>query len=302
MIGFSFLARDGMRIQAYLHLNNNIPLKQPSEVPPFQRDLASLGLLPKTPQPTIVFIHGGPDERISYGYDPFGTWMSDRGYTGLFINFRGTAGFGKRYKDAGNGEWGKKMQTDIDDGIDFAINNGIADKNRIAVMGNSYGGFSTLSALELTPEKFVCGVDICGPTDLELQTKILLKMEPSFGMIIKGHYNVTDRDMETLKSVSPIYMVSRIRAPLIVIHGGQDDHVPISESANLVDALVKLHKPVKFIEYPDEGHMISKGPNFMSIFGYLDQFFHDCLGGPFEPYIKGQYNSTDEIKVDTMMD
>ncbi|CCD63441.1 Dipeptidyl peptidase family member 6 [Caenorhabditis elegans] len=165
-IGFDFRARDEMTIQAYLSLPPQAPLLKSSQVPDGDRPYANLGMIPAVPQKMIVLVHGGPKARDHYGFSPMNAWLTNRGYSVLQVNFRGSTGFGKRLTNAGNGEWGRKMHFDILDAVEFAVSKGIANRSEVAVMGGSYGGYETLVALTFTPQTFACGVDIVGPSNL----------------------------------------------------------------------------------------------------------------------------------------
>ena len=129
----------------------------------------------------IIVPHGGPQSRDSWGLRPLVQWLANRGYAVLQVNFRGSTGFGKNFVNAGNGEWGKKMQDDITDAVKWAIKKGIADPKRIAIMGGSYGGYATLAGVTFTPDLYTCGVDIVGPSNL----KTLLETIPPYWSTFK---------------------------------------------------------------------------------------------------------------------
>src|SRR5690606_31334028 len=118
------------------------------------------------PVPMVLFVHGGPWARDSYGYNSYGQWLANRGYAVLQVNFRGSTGFGKAFTNAGNGEWGRKMHDDLLDGVQWAVDHGVTTADQVAIMGGSYGGYATLAGLTFTPDAFKCGVDIVGPSNL----------------------------------------------------------------------------------------------------------------------------------------
>ncbi|EYC17156.1 hypothetical protein Y032_0031g2302 [Ancylostoma ceylanicum] len=134
MVGFEFIARDGLTIQAYLSLPPNTPLLSPSQASPASRKYAELGLLPTIPQKTVIMVHGGPQSRDVYGFNTVNAWLTNRGYAVLQVNFRGSSGFGRNFTNAGYGEWGRKMHYDILDAVDFVVQHGIANKNEIAIL------------------------------------------------------------------------------------------------------------------------------------------------------------------------
>jgi len=140
----SFAARDGLTLHGYLTLPTG----------------------GETPLAAVLLVHGGPWARDIWGYDPEAQWLANRGYAVLQVNFRGSTGYGKTLLNAGNREWGAKMHDDLLDGVNWLIEQGIADPRRIAIMGSSYGGYATLAGLTFTPEVFACGVDIVGPSNL----------------------------------------------------------------------------------------------------------------------------------------
>ncbi|PIO54243.1 hypothetical protein TELCIR_24398, partial [Teladorsagia circumcincta] len=165
-IGFTFETRDHMLLQAYLSLPPEIALRDPKDVSAEDREYAELGMLPMKPQKMVVAVHGGPQNRDRYTFSPRRIWLANRGYAVLQVNFRGSTGFGKRYKNAGNGEWSRKMHYDILDGVEFTIAKGIADRTQVAILGDSYGGYEVLVALTFSPNVFACGVASCAPSNL----------------------------------------------------------------------------------------------------------------------------------------
>ena len=149
MRGEVIKARDGLELVSYLTLPAGSGLKLPA------------------PLPLVLLVHGGPWARDDCGFDPQHQWLANRGYAVLSVNFRGSTGFGKKFLNAGDQEWGRKMHDDLLDAVDWAVKQGIADRDRVAIMGGSYGGYATLAGLTFTPEVFSCGVDIVGPSNLE---------------------------------------------------------------------------------------------------------------------------------------
>lgn len=193
-IGFDFQARDNLTLQAYLSLPPQARLLNLSQVPPQNQAFASLGMIPAVPQKMIAFVHGGPKGRDFCWFDPMIPWLTNRGYAVLQVNFRASTGFGKFLTNAGNGEWGRKMNFDIIDGVDFMASKGIAKRSEVAVMGLSYGGYETLAALTFTPDAFVCGVDIVGPSNL---ISLLETIPPYWFGIRKEFETMFGADLET---------------------------------------------------------------------------------------------------------
>ncbi|KAK0415114.1 hypothetical protein QR680_011778 [Steinernema hermaphroditum] len=304
MVGFEFRARDGLRLQAYLTLPPTAERKFPADVngsDPQVVEYARMGLLPERPQKMVLLVHGGPHMRDMFEFSSLNALLADRGYAVLQVNFRGSTGFGKKLRNAGNGEWGRRMQYDLLDGVEFAIRHGIADRRQIAVMGGSYGGYATLVAMSFTPEVFACGVDIVGPSNLIT----LLETMPPYWM---GMYNEmvkslgADKDddagRQSLRSRSPLYYASQVKRPLLVLHGANDPRVKQAESDQFVDELKKNHIPVTYVLFGDEGHGFSKPQNTLAFAGFVENFLGKCLNGASEPFSLGQYNSSATVIAD----
>ena len=254
---------------------------------------------PNEPLPMIVHVHGGPWSRNDWGYNRIHQWLTNRGYAVLSVNFRGSTGFGKEFLNAGNLEWGGKMHDDLIDGVNWAIEEGIADPDLIGIMGGSYGGYATLWGMTYTPEVFCCGVDICGPSNL---TSDLESIE-SYGVtlieqMIKrvGDYR-TEEGRAFLAEHSPITYVDQIINPLLIGHGGNDPRVKQNESENIVQEMLDKNIPVTYVLYPDEGHGFSRPENDISFFAIAEAFFSKCLGGRYEPIGDDFENSSITIPV-----
>ena len=254
----TYVARDGLKIHGYLTL--------------------PVGVEPKN-LPVVVLVHGGPWARDVWRYNPIVQWLANRGYAVLQINFRGSAGYGKNFINAGQREWGGKMQDDITDGVRWLIEQGIADPNRIAIMGGSYGGYATLVGVAFTPELYRCGVDIVGPSNLiTLLKSIPPYWKPLLNMFYR-HIGHPEKDEEFLKSRSPLFSADKIKAPLLIGQGKNDPRVKRTESLQIVEALKKRGIPVEYVEYPDEGHGFMKAENRLDFFRRADKFLAKHLGG-----------------------
>ncbi|KHN79923.1 Dipeptidyl peptidase family member 6 [Toxocara canis] len=303
MVGFEFVTRDNLTLQAYLSLPPNTQLRKPSELKDtVMASYAAKGLLPRKPQKMIVDVHGGPHYRQKYGYSRTNVWLTSRGYAVLQVNFRGSTGFGKKLLNAGNGEWGRKMHYDIIDAVNFVIKNGIARRSQIAIMGGSYGGYATLVGMTFTPDVFACGVDIVGPSNLVT----LLEAIPPYWL---GNYNRitlmlgadknTTEGREFLRSRSPLFFADRVRKPLMILQGANDPRVARNESDQFVAALKANNISVTYVLYPDEGHGFRKPENALAEAGLIEQFLHRCAHGKFQAFSLEQHNSSALILADS---
>lgn len=209
--------------------------------------------------------------------------LANRGYAVLQVNFRGSSGYGKDFLNAGNREWGGKMQNDLIDGVEWIVKQGIANPKKIGITGSSYGGYATLAGLTFTPDLFAAGVDVVGPSNLiTLLKSIPPSLEPMRAMF---NYRVGDPEKEPdfLKSRSPLFFADRIKAPLLIIHGANDPRVKQVESEQIVEAMRKAKKPVEYIVYEDEGHNIVRPENRLNLIVKTEEFFGKHLGGRVEP-------------------
>lgn len=240
---------------------------------------------PDSPLPTVLLVHGGPWGRDSWGYNPLHQWLSNRGYAVLSVNFRGSTGFGKTFLNAGNREWGGTMHDDLVDAVQWAVTAGIADKERVAIMGASYGGYAALVGLTFTPDLFACGVDIVGPSNLIT----LLETVPPYwkpilnNLIARVGDHRTEEGKAFLTSRSPLPYADRIQKPLLIGQGANDPRVKQAESDRIVQAMKDKNIPVTYLLYPDEGHGFARPENRLSFFAAADLFLSRILGGRCEP-------------------
>jgi len=263
---FAFRARDDAKLVAYL--------------------TTPVGVSGKI-LPLVLYPHGGPWARDTWGIDPTVQLLANRGYAVLQVNFRGSAGYGTKFLNAGTGGWGVGvMQNDLTDAVNWAIAQGIADPNHIGVMGGSYGGYATLSAVAFTPMLYACGVDIVGPSDVQT----LLDSIPDYWGPIKKRWIRRigfDKGGDSLdRRISPLYHASEIHAPLLIGHGANDPRVKLKHSQMLVDAIRKGGGNVTFIVYPDEGHGFSRPENNLDFYGRVEEFLAKHLGGRAEPWVE----------------
>lgn len=237
--------------------------------------------------PLVMYIHGGPWARDNWGYNGLVQLLANRGYAVLQVNYRGSAGFGKEFLNAGIGQLGVgSMQHDITDAARWAIKEGIADSRRIAIRGSSYGGYAALAGLAFTPDLYACGIDEVGMSNL----KTFIDSFPEWWAPIKRRWilrigNILE-DEAFNKKISPYFHVDKMRGKLMIIHGENDPRVSIKESDQIVEAMRKNNRDVIYVVYRDEGHGISKYPNFMDKLGRMEEFLAEHLGGRFQPWKK----------------
>ena len=217
--------------------------------------------------------------RDMWGYDPMAQWLSDRGYACLQINFRGSTGFGKKFVNAGDKEWGRKMQNDLTDAVAWAVRRGIADPERVGIMGASYGGYAALAAAAFTPGIFRCAVDMFGPSDLAS----LIRGMPPYWSVEKRNIIQRVGDPETeaalLKERSPLFFTDRIRIPVLIAQGANDPRTPKSESDRMVVALHQRGVECEYRVFQDEGHGFVKPANRLQFFKAAETFLARHLGG-----------------------
>jgi dipeptidyl aminopeptidase/acylaminoacyl peptidase len=240
---------------------------------------------PTHPVPMVLDVHGGPWARDSWGFDPMHQMLANRGYAVLSVNYRGSTGFGKKFLNAGNREWAAKMHDDLIDAVDWAIKEKIADPKKVAILGGSYGGYATLVGLTFTPEKFACGVDIVGPSNLTT----LLKTIPAYWapamQLFKDRVgdHTTAEGKKFLEERSPLTHVSKIQRPLLIGQGANDPRVKQAESDQIVKAMQEKKIPVTYVLFPDEGHGFNRPPNRLAFNAVTEAFLAQHLGGRFEP-------------------
>ncbi|MBL9039013.1 MAG: S9 family peptidase, partial [Archangium sp.] len=264
----SIPSRDGLVLPAYLTL------------PP--------GAAPQS-LPLVVLVHGGPWWRDSWGFRGDVQLLANRGYAVLQVNFRGSTGYGKRFLNAGNRQWGQAMQNDLDDAVRWAVGQSLAAPSRVAIMGTSYGGYATLAGLAFTPDTFACGVDLAGPSNLFT----LLGSIPPYWQTMRatllrrmGDPNAS-ADKELLTRVSPLFSAQNIRAPLLLAQGANDPRVKVAEADQMFTALEGKGLRATYVLYPDEGHGLVRPANRLDFYARAEAFLATCLGGRAEPLSTG---------------
>ena len=240
---------------------------------------------PSEPLPAVLFVHGGPWARDGWGYNPVHQLLANRGYAVISVNFRGSTGLGKAFVNAGDLEWAAAMHDDLIDAVEWAVQQGIADRDRVAIMGGSYGGYATLVGLTFTPEVFACGVDIVGPSNLNtLLDTVPPYWAPMLAMLrARVGDNSTEDGRRFLAERSPLSRVESIVRPLLIGQGANDPRVKQAESDQIVAAMSERGIPVTYVLYPDEGHGFAKPENNLSFMAVAEGFLAKCLGGRFEP-------------------
>ncbi len=257
-------ARDGVAIPAYLTLPRGVEARN---------------------LPTVVFVHGGPWSRVLWGYDPIAQFLANRGYAVLQPNFRSSTGYGKRFESAGDRQRGTGvMQHDLTDGVRYLVAQGIADPERIAIFGGSYGGYAALAGLAFTPDLYAAGISVCGPsnliTDLEAIRPFVV---PARKILYRRIGDPEDpEDRLRLMAQSPFFHADQIKAPLLVVQGANDSRVKQAESDQIVVALRERKRPVEYVLAPDEGHGFQKRENFLALLYFIEEFLARHLGGRYQ--------------------
>jgi dipeptidyl aminopeptidase/acylaminoacyl peptidase len=276
-------SRDGLTLPSYLTLPANSDSNRDGKA--------------DAPVPMVLFVHGGPWSRDEYGYNSYAQWLANRGYAVLQVNYRASTGFGKDFITAGNLQWGRKMHDDLVDSVDWAVANGVTTPDEVAIMGGSYGGYATLAALTITPDKFVCGVDIVGPSNLFT----LLQTIPPYWESGKQQFYqrmgnpTTEEGRAVLKAASPLTYVDRIEKPLLIGQGANDPRVNKRESDQIVEAMKAKKIPVTYVLFPDEGHGFARPANNIAFNAVAENFLQPCLGGRAEPIGDGLKGSSIQL-------
>jgi len=264
MRAIAFPARDGLTIHGYL----TVPVgTEPARLP------------------MVLLVHGGPWHRDRWGYDPYVQWLANRGYAVLQINFRGSTGYGKAFLNAGNRQWAGAMRTDLLDGREWAIAQGIADPERIAIFGGSYGGYAVLTALAFTPDAFACGVDLVGPSNLNT---LLGSLPPYWEPMRKLFHERMGEDPAFLDSQSPLFKAGEIRSPLLIAQGANDPRVKQAESDQIVAAMRENQIPVTYLVFDNEGHGFADPQNNKRFTALAEAFLARTLGGRVQPASDGE--------------
>jgi dipeptidyl aminopeptidase/acylaminoacyl peptidase len=264
-------SRDGMDLVSYLTL-------------PVESDPDGDGR-PTEAGPLVLFVHGGPWARDNWGYHPYHQWLANRGYAVLSVNYRGSTGLGKDFLNASTHEWAGKMHDDLIDAVNWAVSEGIANPEQIAIMGGSYGGYATLVGLTFTPDTFACGVDIVGPSNLiTLIESIPPYWEPMLDLFASRVGDTrTEGGRTLLMERSPLTHAEKISKPLLIGQGANDPRVKQQEADQIVTAMQAKNIPVTYVLFPDEGHGFARPENRLAFNAVAESFLAECLGGRVEP-------------------
>lgn len=229
--------------------------------------------------PMVLNVHGGPWVRDEWGFDPEAQWLANRGYICLQVNYRGSTGYGKAFMNAGDKQWGRAMQDDLTDAVEYAIGQGWADRSRVGIYGGSYGGYAVLAGAAFTPDVYRCGVDIVGPSNLlTLLASVPEYWRPMIAMMYRRVGNPeTERDM--LWERSPLSSVDAIRIPLLIVQGANDPRVKQAEAEQIVEALTAKGLPHEYQLFGDEGHGMAKPENREAFYAKAEVFLAEHLGG-----------------------
>ncbi len=253
----SYKSKDGLTINGYLTLPKGVEAKN---------------------LPVVVNPHGGPWARDEWGWNPEVQFLANRGYAVLQMNFRGSTGYGRKFWEASFKQWGKTMQQDITDGVEYLVKEGIADPKRVAIYGASYGGYATLAGLTYTPNLYACGVDYVGVSNLFTFMKTIPPYwKPYLDMMYEMVGNPT-KDTALLREASPVYHADKIAVPLFIAQGANDPRVNKAESDQMVEALKKRNIQVEYMVKDNEGHGFGNEENQFDFYGAMEKFLAKHIG------------------------
>jgi dipeptidyl aminopeptidase/acylaminoacyl peptidase len=259
---FAFSARDGLEIHGYVTF-------------PVGTERERLA--------TVLCVHGGPWGRDVWGYSAGVQWLANRGYLCVQVNFRGSTGYGKEFLNAGDREWAGKMHDDLIDAVEFVVDAGWADPERVAILGGSYGGYAALVGATFTPDVFRCAISFAGISNL----LTMLENIPRYWVPIVAQFHQRVGDLETeaefLWSRSPLSRVDDIRIPVFLAQGANDPRVTQAESEQIVAAMREKGIEHEYMLLPDEGHGLAKPENRMRVFAAVERLLAKHLDGRYEP-------------------
>ncbi|HYF03978.1 MAG TPA: S9 family peptidase [Patescibacteria group bacterium] len=251
-----YQSRDGLTIHGYLTLPKGVEPK---------------GL------PVVVNPHGGPWVRDTWTYNPEVQFLANRGFAVLQVNYRGSTGYGRKFWEASFKQWGKAMQDDVTDGVNWLIEQGIADPKRVGIYGGSYGGYCTLAGLAFTPDLYACGVDFVGVSNLFTFMKTIPPYWKPFLEMMYEMVGNPEKDIELLRSASPVFHVDKIKAPLFIAQGAKDPRVNVDESDQMVKALRERGVEVPYLVKENEGHGFRNEENKFEFYEAMEEFLEKHL-------------------------
>jgi dipeptidyl aminopeptidase/acylaminoacyl peptidase len=258
---FSYTSSDGLQVHGYITF-------------PPDADRTNL--------PLVLVVHGGPWARDIWRFHPEAQWLANRGYICMQVNYRGSTGYGKSFLNAGDREWGGRMQDDLVDAVQWAIDQGFADPQRIAIYGGSYGGYASLVGATFTPDLFRCAVAIVGPSNLITFIRTIPPYWTPMIELFNRRVGNPDTEPEFLMSRSPISRVDQIRVPMLIAQGANDPRVKQSESEQIVEAMQQKGIDHQYLLFPDEGHGFARPENRMKFYEAAERFLAEHLGGRYE--------------------
>jgi dipeptidyl aminopeptidase/acylaminoacyl peptidase len=257
----SYKSRDGLTIHGYLTL-------------PKGRGEKAL--------PVVMMVHGGPWARDQWGYDPEAQFLANRGYAVLQVNFRGSTGYGREFWMKSFKQWGKTMQDDVTDGVEWLKAEGIADPKRVAIYGGSYGGYATLAGLAFTPDLYACGIDYVGVSNLFTFQRTIPPYWGPWREVLYEQVGHPEKDSLLLAAASPALHADRIKAPLFIAQGANDPRVVKDESDQMVEALKKLGVTVDYMVKDDEGHGFRNEENRFEFYAAMEKFLDTHIGSGYK--------------------
>ncbi|MBV8697072.1 MAG: S9 family peptidase [Bradyrhizobium sp.] len=275
-------SRDGLSLVSYLTLPANIEGERPPQ-----------------PLPMVLVVHGGPWARDIFGYRGDHQWLADRGYAVLSVNYRGSYGFGRAFVAASEKEHARKIHDDLIDMVEWAINEGIAQRDKVAIFGLSYGGYASFVGATFTPDVFCCAVPVVGISNLQTLLESMPPYWAGFAEFMYRSYGDprTEDGRKLLAERSPINKVDQIKRPILIFHGANDVRCKVAESDSIVAAMQDRRIPVTYVVYPDEGHGFQKPQNRLAYIAITEAFFARHLGGALEPVGDDLEGSSHEVRV-----
>ncbi|HEU4796566.1 MAG TPA: prolyl oligopeptidase family serine peptidase [Pyrinomonadaceae bacterium] len=256
-----YQSRDGLTIHGYLTLPKGVPARN---------------------LPVVVNPHGGPWYRDQWGFNPEVQFLANRGYAVLQVNFRGSTGYGRKFWEASFKQWGKTMQDDITDGVQWLIKQGVADPKRIGIYGGSYGGYATLAGLVYTPDLYAAGVDYVGVSNIFTFLKAIPPYWKPYLEMLHEMIGHPEKDKDLLTAASPVFHSDKIKVPLLIVQGANDPRVNKAESDQMVEALKKRGIEVPYIVKANEGHGFANEENRFEFYRAMEEFLGKHLGGRVE--------------------
>ena len=258
MMPIEYKSRDGLTIHGYLTLPKGVDPKN---------------------LPVVVNPHGGPWARDEWGFNTEAQFLANRGYAVLQMNFRGSTGYGKDFWLKSSKQWGKTMQDDITDGVQWLIREGTADPKHIAIYGGSYGGYATLAGVAFTPDLYCCAFDYCGVANMFTFMKTIPPYWEPYKAMFYELVGDPSKDSLLLADASPVMHADKIKTPLFIAQGANDPRVNKNESDQMVDALKKRGVPVEYMVKNDEGHGFANENNRIDLYKAMDRYFAKYLAG-----------------------